>query len=171
MDQTVDIYLDVDGVLNAVTFSGVPKGWQWGDVEVVRVNGYLIKYAPAMIERLNALAARDGVRFHWLTTWCQDAPTKLCEAIGLHGQDWPVVGEAEHAKHEFTPWWKHTAIKAHHSDDHPVVWVDDDIPFDSKAVRWLSEKDINFLAIAPRTETGMNPHQMKQIEEFVNERL
>jgi len=83
------IYLDVDGVLNAVSKkSPTLTATGWGEWKTAPVNGWPILWAPELITALNELAAREDVTFKWLTTWTDDAAKVLSPAIGIEGQEW-----------------------------------------------------------------------------------
>lgn len=165
-DEKVRIYLDVDGVLNAVT-SGEPA---WGKPARIEVNGWPITYSRSLIEVLNRVSESPGVRVYWLTTWCHDAPQKLAAAIGLRGEDWPVVGFDHWQAKDHRAWWKLTAIREHLADfDGGVLWVDDDLHYDQAAVDWLREHP-RVLGLCPRSELGITPRQAHIIERFAADR-
>lgn len=155
----VHVYLDVDGVLNAVTSKRTPA-WGWGESEVVKVNGFQIRYSPAMIARLNALA--ESVQFFWLTTWLSDAPRLLCPQLGLDGEAWPVLDAEEPPG---APWWKLTAIRDHVNATAPeqVFWIDDDISFDHMAKEWIAAEP-RVTGISPRTDVGLTTEGLGLIE-------
>lgn len=151
------IYLDVDGVLNAV--NNRPPSWGWGAERRVEVNGWPITYSPELIDALNKVTARPGVEVYWLTTWCHDAPTKLAPAIGLHGADWPVVGYDHWRSNDHKAWWKLRAIQEHLDGfEGGVLWVDDDLRYDAAAVAWLNGQP-NIVGLSPRTELGITRAQ------------
>lgn len=159
------VYVDVDGVLNAVTSS--PPAWGWGAHSDAVVNGFPIRWSPELVEVLNEVTAAPGVEAYWLTTWEHDAPKMLAPAIGLKGEDWPVVGTEHHYSLELqNGWWKLVALRDHLGDfDGPVLWLDDDIRFDPVARRWLAEAP-NVTAMSPRTELGITRRQARIIRDW-----
>ena len=160
----VHVYLDVDGVLNAFPASHDP-GWGWGQSEVVNVNRFPICYSPAMVDALNALS--EVARFHWLTTWREDAPSLLAPTIGLIGTDWPVLDAPEFfgGKHG---WWKLRAIREHVEATRPdrAFWIDDDIAFDRDAQAWL-ETVPHVIPICPKTSVGLTRAALALMSEAV----
>ncbi|MGH3475327.1 MAG: HAD domain-containing protein [Nocardioidaceae bacterium] len=173
MTEKARIYIDVDGVINACQRPGFPD-WGWESGEHVRVNGYGITYSPDFVALLNRVAAREGVGVYWLTTWCYDAAQKLAPALGLDGQEWPVVGHHHWSRAIGLPWWKHLAIVEHLeiSDpfDGPVLWIDDDHGVDPGAVAWLKGQP-HVQTLAPKTLVGVTRDQAQEIERFVDEAL
>lgn len=162
------IYLDVDGVLNAVTFNDPPQwGWDGAAIKVV-VNGWPITYSPDLVAAINEVAAIPGVGIYWLTTWCHDAPQKLAAVIGLRGEDWPVVGFDHWRSKVHKTWWKLTAIREHLADfEGGVLWIDDDLHYDQAAVDWLRETP-SVVGLCPRTELGVTRRQARIIADFAD---
>lgn len=168
--MSTDVFLDVDGVINAVTWKRekeVPAGWP--EHKQVKVNGFTITYAPELINRLNALAARDDVTFHWLTTWEHDAPNILSEQIGLNGKDWPVlVDPRPSVKFSDYSWWKLYAAKKHALDsENRIVWIDDDL-YDTTAREWLATQGARILAVQPSSHIGVTRDLMDNIEHWID---
>lgn len=162
--EVARIYLDVDGVINAVT-SEVPD-WGWDAYRSERINGYPITWSPDLIDVLNDVATTPGVGVYWLTTWCHDAPEKLAWAIGLHGERWPVVGYEHWRRATGLPWWKHLAIVEHLDGFHgPVLWVDDDHGADGACIAWLAGQP-QILAMAPNPMVGITRHEAQIIRRF-----
>lgn len=162
------IYIDVDGVLNAVSLSA--PAWGWGAHSDVRVEGMPIRWSPELVAALNEVTASNAVETFWLTTWEHDAPKHLAPAIGLKGEHWPVVGTEQHYSKELAGgWWKLAALRDHIADfGGPVLWIDDDIRFDPPAREWLGD-NLHVVAMSPRTELGITRHQMEIVRRFVDE--
>lgn len=163
--EQVDVFLDVDGVVNAVHFQ-TPPGWEWPDEATVGANGFGIRYSPTLVARLNALAARPNVQMHWLTTWEHDARTELSPKIGLDGEHWPVIGTELHYSNELGDgWWKWHAIRDFVDENQPtrVIWIDDDLTYDRKAMEWLAAHHEVFW-VCPKTHRGLTPSEMAYIE-------
>lgn len=173
--MTTRIYLDVDGVLNAVHKNFPTFGWENWDR--VRVNGYVITYSPDMVAALNEIADIDGVEFVWLTTWQENAKTLIAPAIKLNGQEWDVALNPDMDAHGFAnhnifgPWWKKNTLK-NHVYNNPVdriIWIDDDIAHAEGADDWFHAFDQDTLAIAPFTVAGLTPDDICAMIDFINE--
>lgn len=161
------IYLDVDGVINALA-RRQPE-WVWGPREAKCVNGYPITWSPNLVAALNGVAKTPGIGVYWLTTWCHDAPQKLAPALGIDGTQWPVVGYEHWRRSTGLPWWKHRAIVEHlHDFDGPVLWIDDDHGVDPACVAWLAGQP-QILAMAPNSSTGITRAEFDLIERFASE--
>jgi hypothetical protein len=161
------IYLDVDGVLNAVSMR-VPTSTGWPGYEAKRVNGYRIMYAPAVVDRINRLAERDDVTIKWLTTWEHDAAQILSPQIGLNGQGWEVLTGCQDA-HSGRDWWKLQAIDADvaaHPED-GFVWLDDDIAAEPDAVEWARRRN-NGIWISPRMREGLTLPQLVAVDQYLD---
>lgn len=177
------IYLDVDGVLNAVNYDA-PEGTGWSDTGwhyLHYVNGYPFLYHEDVIARLNAIAARDDVEVRWLTTWLDQAGQILPEIIGINGRDWLPIGDQHYARHHHTRqalgWWKHDAIiedlaSLPKGERVRIVWIDDDIKvFPKTMVLDLIEESnphVRMMNVSPRTETGLTSTHMEAIESFID---
>ena len=163
------IYLDVDGVLNAVQKrypSAAATGWNlW---ETKPVNGWPILWAPALIDELNALAAQPDVTFKWLTTWTHDAAKILSPAIGINGQDWHVLDGDQHGWRG-ADWWKLQAIQADVLSTTPdqFIWIDDDISAERAAIEWVAGRD-NGYAISPFTVEALTRSDLDEIKALID---
>jgi hypothetical protein len=166
----VDVYLDVDGVLNAVWAGSTVPDWGWveGSLRTERILGFPITWSALLIDRLNALAERPHVHFHWLTTWFYDAPNVLCDRIGLRGQDWPVLGAEDfHSPRAVTDWWKlPPARAAAEGSGRRVLWIDDDL-LDRGALEWAMTLGDRIMLVLPSTGVGITKDMMSTIEEWV----
>lgn len=166
------IYIDVDGVINAVSGKAPKQNTGWlGEWKQESIAGYPILWSTELIDRLNALDAREDVEFIWLTTWRSLAPQVLSEAIGLNGQDWDYVDAPDEDLENLNHWWKLAAIrrkrKLRHVDVSKSVWIDDDIYYESAASAWVRDEWPNLLAISPNSYHGITRKQMESIEEFL----
>lgn len=163
------IYLDVDGVLNAVS-KRTPslKISGWDNWETKPVNGWPILFSPDMIAAINELAADPDVTFKWLTTWTDDAAKVLSPAIGINGHEWEVLHGDQHAWGGNRGWWKLDAIRddAAPSDGQRYAWIDDDISAESSAIEWVQGRP-DVLAISPSTLQGLTIDDLEQIKAFV----
>jgi hypothetical protein len=164
------IYLDVDGVLNAVSKkhpSISATGWdKW---ETAPVNGWPILWSPELIAELNELAARDDVTFKWLTTWTDDAAKVLSPAIGINGQEWEVLHGDQHAWGGKRGWWKLEAIQKDILETMPgqFIWIDDDISAEREAIDWVTGRD-NGYAISPFTSWGLTREHLTEIQALID---
>lgn len=166
MGAPTDVFLDVDGVLNAVT-PWTPE-WDWDcSPERRGIAGFGICWAPPLIERLNALAARPHVQFHWLTTWLDDAPRKLCSQIGLNGSDWPVIGHQEYLAVR-QGWWKLPAIQGSVREGHRVVWIDDDL-IDTTAREWAKTLGPQIMLVQPNPHVGLTQQMVEFIQAWIED--
>lgn len=190
---TTTILLDVDGVINAVS-EGYPKqntGWaEWetafvsfqeqdSSVSALLRNaepkrGFRITYSPQLLRKFEELAARSDVTIRWLTTWCDDAKTHLCPAVGLDGTSWDVLGREEY---DYDPWstshwWKEIALRkwweSEDRTDQKFVWLDDDLRFQRDAQEWVKELGDAALLIAPNSLHGLSVNHMKAVEAFID---
>lgn len=167
--MTTTVYLDVDGVLNAVskrTPSLKISGWDaW---ETKPVNGWPILYSPDMIVAINELAARADVTFKWLTTWEDDAAKVLSPAIGINGQEWEVLHGDQHAWHG-KDWWKLQAIRADvESSAGKFIWIDDDISAEGAAIAWVQSRE-DVLALSPATSKALTRDDLDTAELFISD--
>ena len=167
--MSTTIYLDVDGVLNAVSKrhpSLSATGWdKW---ETAPVNGWPILWSPELIAELNELAARDDVTFKWLTTWTDDAAKVLSPAIGIKGQEWEVLHGDQHAWGGRRGWWKLEAIRADVEATNPdlFIWIDDDLSMESEALEWVGDS-ARRVAISPFMREGLTRENIATILELI----
>jgi hypothetical protein len=174
--MTTQILFDVDGVFNAFgrTLSRSVESTGWADWETTYVEGYKIIYAPELIERVNALAAREDVQAQWLTTWCDLAPKSLAPALGIDGADWPVIGKAEDAASTvINEWWKLTKVREVFTiTADPIIWIDDDHGWNSTIVdAWMwarvQRTGGDVYKLSPNPNFGITRNQMEYIESLV----
>lgn len=168
----VNLYVDVDGVLNAVSWHA--PDWDWPDDQISQVDGFPIRWSATMVARLNRLAARPEVTPYWLTTWGRRAAEILSPGLGVEGGDWVVLGDRERERAIDTlaggaSWWKLDAIRAHLPHGTAAVWIDDDLRRDPDALAWVEERG-DVLAVAPATAFALTPQHFERIEAFVEGR-
>ena len=168
----VNVYLDVDGVINAVSNKPPRVNTQWkGEWSKEPINGYSILWSHELVDAINQLAARDDVTIKWLTTWQEDAPQIFAPQTGINGEEWEVLyGNIN--DHWFTTgrWWKLQAIQEDLDKDpsDKVVWIDDDLGYDRSAQEWLlNHPEIH--VVSPVTAHGVTKKQFDGIMEFINE--
>ena len=140
----------------------VPPGY-----ERARVNGHVITWSPAIVQRIAALHESGAVQVTWLTTWCDDAASLIAPALGLP-LDCLVVGTDDHRATDNQTWWK-SVTAARVSYRRPLIWTDDDLDYAERngEVDWLRDRDEPTLAIAPDPRRGITPKFMDRIEAFV----
>lgn len=165
--MSTTIYLDVDGVLNAVT-KKAPTSTGWGEYARRKVNGFPIMFAPGLIEALNELAARHDVTIKWLTTWEKDAAEDLSPALGLNGQGWAVLTGDQEAWRG-GDWWKLHAIKSDVAATPPerFFWIDDDLASEAPALAWLGTHPEGE-AVSPHLRLGLTTAHVESILAAIN---
>ena len=169
------IYLDVDGVINAIS-DRPPRantGWS-GDWHQVRVkpstswSDFAMTISTELLDQLRELSERPDVTIKWLTTWEHDAPGVLCETIGWAcGMDFEVLPRT--SSPELDVWWKYVAIRDDWDGESRVIWLDDDLGrYEARAARaWLEELSPNSLGIAPDTLHGLRRADLATIRAFL----
>lgn len=177
------LFLDVDGVLNAVPARrGLPRRFAslYERVEAVAFAGqtFPVHYRPTVVEELNRIVAEGLVAPVWLTSWGWHAAAHLAPAIGLRGDNWPVLeipigagvtpeGPARHPVRGRV-WWKTEAVLDRTGDGRPFLWLDDDLHRDVKvAVRKLRPQPS--LMLTPFEAVGLTGEHMVAIEAFARE--
>jgi len=161
------VFLDFDGVLNALRYRDDKVNWQDWQREIVNdgLHDYRITYSPTMCKRL--LELQDRADFVWCTTWRDLANTELAPIIGFPG-DWPVV-DGWHEMYDQIQWkWIGVKDFLFQYNDRPFVWVDDDECRQEFVERWAAKLPQPHLTIAPNTTTGLTEFEVSRIERFVD---
>ncbi|QFG09588.1 hydrolase [Arthrobacter phage TripleJ] len=169
--MTTTVYLDVDGVLNAVSRrTPSVKITGWDDWTIKRVGRWPIHHSPAMISELNALAARDDVTFKWVTTWEDSAAKELSPAIGINGQGWEVLRGDQHAWHG-QDWWKLKAVRDDvDASSGSFIWIDDDISAERHAIEWAQSRD-DVLILSPSSTQALTREDLNFAKSFISAAL
>lgn len=167
------VYIDVDGVLNALPSSGdvltaASTGWDDGSWQREHINGYWIMWNLELIDELNAIQS-TGVEFRWLTTWCELAPQLLAPVFKLADSDkWTVTQNVSHYDtHQYrmiaNTWWKRHLLDKDLTEDPAdrVAWLDDDHAY------YQTQVPDNILAVAPDSRTGLTRHDIADIRDFL----
>ncbi|MCQ9165514.1 HAD domain-containing protein [Arthrobacter sp. STN4] len=165
MDST-SVYLDVDGVLCPFGPEGASD---WGtDYDYADIGLLGVHYAPELVDALNALSRRPGVRFVWLTSWEDLAPKYLCRAIGLDGRHWPVLRSG--GQGGIHDWWKLEAIQGDIERHRPAraVWIDDQLDFEEAAVAWMGFMGRGILGVSPDPRRGISRAGLGRITAFLD---
>lgn len=166
------IYLDVDGVINACSDRPPREETQWtGDRKgPVTLAGSPVLFSVELVAGLNAIASREDVTIKWLTSWEEHAAQVLAPAVGLNGTEWEVLRGVEFDDPMNWNWWKLDRIRADIAATRPqrVVWVDDDVAFDPKALTWLLSPGRPLLHLSPRTAHGLTRNDLQLILDFLD---
>lgn len=167
--MSTTIYLDVDGVINAIgRHHPEAKHTGFSEYRSVMVNGFQIAYAPALIDALNALAFRADVTIQWLTTWEFDAANVLSPQIGLFGEAWSVLTGDQH-RWGGSDWWKLAAIRDDVESTAPdtVIWIDDDLSIERDALNWAHRAGVHI--ISPEARYGLTTNHLDKIHSLIGE--
>ncbi|MET4538847.1 hypothetical protein ABIE37_000602 [Arthrobacter bambusae] len=161
----VSIYLDVDGVVNPFSPVGTTEwGGQWTTADA----GILeVAFAPELVAGLNDLARHPAARFVWLTTWERLAPEFLCPAIGLKGEDWPVL--SSQGWDQGPEWWKLVALQKDlaAAGSQRIVWLDDQLSRESDARSWAEYQHDRVLCISPDPRKGLSPSHLEAVRKYL----
>jgi hypothetical protein len=161
---SVSLYLDVDGVVSPFGPSGVTD---WGSEWRLADAGLLeVAYAAELVGELNELSRHPEARFVWLTSWEELAPRFLCPAIGLHGEDWPVLYSRDQPDEG---WWKLAALQhdIESADIQRIVWMDDQLNYEPAARSWASFLHNRMLLISPDPRRGLSRRHIAAIRRFL----
>lgn len=161
----VSIYLDVDGVVNPFSPLGTTD---WGSEWTFADAGILdVAFAQEVVAELNDLARHPDARFVWLTTWEGLAPEFLCPAIGLNGQDWPVLSSL--GWDEGNEWWKLVALQKDlaGAGSERIVWIDDQLSQESEARSWAEYQQDRVLCISPDPRKGLSRRDLEAVRAYL----
>ncbi len=171
-----NLFLDVDGVLNALELDGGNgvdgfEDFEVHEVEFVFEPGrprlFHVRLSPTMGARIAQLA----VDIHWATTWEHRADSAIAPLCGLP-RGLPVLSPRNEAE-EWDLDWKFLAVRRSvQRDPRPFIWIDDDIDFfvdeDVTPREWAADLATPSLLIAPDAGTGVVPRELDAVEEFVH---
>jgi hypothetical protein len=170
-------FLDVDGVINAVSKIENVHYSQFSTWEETVVNGYKIRYSPEVVDFINKMSERVEVR--WLTTWRDKAVEMLAPALGIN------VFPYDNAEGRWNPngsfggqnylpenrWWKLNVILNHieNGGEH-FIWSDDDLnPYVRNYVRKIADVEgMETVFITPEMKYGLTGQNLERIEKFVS---
>ncbi|MFB9693893.1 hypothetical protein ACFFRK_12665, partial [Amorphoplanes digitatis] len=157
------------GVLNTVRpgWGGPPKRalvWSGADN-----TSYLLRWGPALIDRIRALEAAEKVEIRWCTTWCPEAH-RLERLWRL-----PELGRALHADpmprgSDCWPLKQQAARAVLAEEGRRLIWTDDDaLPPPGPQREELTARG-RALLIAPKPLRGLQPADLDLIEKFAEGR-
>jgi hypothetical protein len=154
--------LDIDGVINANN-----PGWGAAPRRV-SVAGYMIRWAPALIDRIRNLRATGAVEIRWSSTWCKN--TFELADLARHLR-MPDLDSAFTTRPEHLTWaeLKFNAARGVLAEGRRLVWTDDD---EVEAARKVcpdlvaAEAAGTALLIAPKSNRGLQPEDLDLIEDF-----
>jgi len=156
--------LDVDGVVNTTRpgWGGPPRRtsvWSGADK-----TSYVIRWAPALIDRIRDLHLAGAVEVRWCTTWCPEAE-RLERLWGLP----PLVRtlDAEPMPRGSDCWpLKLAAARYVLASGHRLIWTDDEALPEPGPVREELTAGGRALLIAPRANRGLQPEELDHIARF-----
>ena len=120
---------------------------------------------------LDRAAARPGVTAVWLTDWHPDARARMAP---FPGPDWPAIDRPQVAGGGRT-WWKLPALERwlhEHQEIRTVAWCDDHLRHGARkaaARRRLAQLDVDLLPVVPRTDTGLTPAHLDQLDAWATD--
>ncbi|WP_307005856.1 hypothetical protein [Sinomonas atrocyanea] len=160
--------MDVDGVL-------IAEAARRDDEEPPWPGGFVTAYpytdaqvAPAMVQALNALIAKEHIVGYWVTSWGYEAPT-FGESIGLRGSlEWPVL---EAGTPTWGTWNKAAVVREHVRETGPdaAVWIDDQLRQQHRAKAWALHAGVQ--PITPSPVYGITPRELQVVERYIEGRL
>jgi hypothetical protein len=165
--MTPRLFLDVDGVINAVCRGNNPRDC-WPDYQTTVVEGFRITWSSQVAKRLARLD--DHVEINWLTTWEHLAPQLLAPFMRL--PNWPVAERSSMSMDSF-PWWKLDVVRSYwEKDQRPFIWLDDDIGYfyDPHVQEFVQELPAgSCMLVCPETRRGLEPHHFNEIDYWLEE--
>ena len=164
-----NIYIDMDGVLNAISTKPPKQNTQWyGDWNTATVKGYPILWSTELIAELNTLSERGDVQFIVLSTWREEALTVLAPVLGLNTHGWDFIHVPDTSMFVYSAWWKLEEIQTHLEESKPekAVWIDDDILYYQPAMDWGYSVS-NLKIVCPHTPHGLSKPHLSGIIKFL----
>lgn len=155
-------FLDVDGVLNALSLA---PGEHYREAHL---NGFPIKWNPAIVEHINEIHSSGRVNIVWLTTWGKDANTFISPALGLPEFEVAADPDDEAVETFGRDWWKFKTVQEWHADNlhKRFVWTDDDLAIEREATQWARMR--NFYIAHPNPYKGLLTNEIDHIRSFIN---
>lgn len=165
------LFLDVDGVLNAVVGHKDQVNSTencFDDFRPEHIGGFVLHLSNQMAERLQKL----DVEIIWSTTWGHMANQLISPVMGLP-TNLRVTGEPplDQGFHDES-WWKFPLVqKIVEQEQRPFIWIDDDIPWCPEATEWAKEMNdggIPNLMIPPVMQYGLQKNLLDLIEQWLD---
>lgn len=173
-------FIDVDGVLNILSFSKQLKiGMTQQDMLLSNGRTYPIRLKPKAHAKLLGELEEAGFELAWGTTWEDDANRLIAPELGL--SKWPVAMVEHTYRHgpwsEFTPppkkfseiarWnWKAAGILAY-AGDRPFIWIDDDIARADHAWAAQRSKTVPTKLIKTNPREGLMVHHIRKAKQWL----
>ncbi len=177
--MTVPVFVDVDGVINALPDSPADLAhwpadtWRKDFIYMPSLAMALsINWSTAVIDRLRAVEAMPQSVMMWSTTWLEKAPELLAPVVGM-GHEWPVAHPVGVQTDRWFAWWKATRVYEAVQEHGRAVWIDDDIDAWMSTLRiggrtdeldWIDER---VLIVCPASRQGLTDDDLTKIEEFL----
>ena len=153
--------LDIDGVINA-------NRPGWGEApRRIRCAGFVIRWAPKLLDRIRELHRTGEHEIRWASTWC-GFPEQLDELSRHLG----VQFERAFTDRPMSKTWaemKADAALAVLAEGRRLIWTDDDeVPVAPGFYPAIAEAaaDGRALLIAPKSNRGLQPADLDLIAQF-----
>lgn len=161
---SVRVFLDIDGVLNAVTRRPDPR--QWPDWQEGEADGFIIRYSPTVGRFFRALAEDPAVDLCWLTTWESRANQHIGPMLGI--PELPVAGLRP--EFEQRSWKLEIVQNWYRRDRLPLVWLDDDLDrlAEGEATEWLDSLAPHALGIRTDESKGLTRRHLDAVARFID---
>lgn len=164
------LFLDVDGVLNALGPDTRMPVNHWTDWRMSMCAGFGIQYSAAMGRAIASLKTETI----WLTTWEHSANEWISPLF-----EWPALPVIERGGwsrlDEYQGWWKGKLLQEYLLErPGPFIWADDDLKYgrDQGATQWLFELDpveYPHLIICPVAHHGLTRSHILRMQAFISE--
>lgn len=175
MAEIPEIYLDVDGGVNAILdYVNKPHLLAHNDWEEKLVGEHRITYSPEVVNSLNVLS--ETAHITWLSAWKERAAKELSPAIGLNAKDFKH-GEGHQSSLVYKGpeidkrWWKLNVILDHiRNDQRPLIWVDDELHNEvQRSIRYIAVfEGVDLLMINTNIHVGLTNNDIDRIDLFMH---
>jgi hypothetical protein len=167
-------FLDVDGVINALSKIQQRHFNEFPTWEQKQVNGFTIRYSPEVVDFINRMSERVDIK--WNTTWHHQAVDLLSPVLGLKpfevAQAEGMASPGDYINHQaHNRWWKMNSVLEHiESGGLDFIWTDDHL---TQTVRHHVRRQADFeglesCMIIPDGEMGLTRGHLERIEKFVD---
>lgn len=158
------LYLDVDGVLNALHWRDEPPLETWDDfVHHANIapypdspDAYNLWLSKKMVAEIAAL----DIDVFWLTTWRDAAPAVIAPLVDA--PEWPYI-----------KWYRskaHALVNHQEDERRPFIWIDDDVA-DERFFPMFADQVISpdYLLIRPDGRVGITPADIEQMKTWLDD--